>query len=169
MDVNYIKNKFCQHGSETPFFTLNGVTDYARVIEVYDGDTITIVMKVHETFLKFKCRLMDIDTCEIRSNNDKNKELGLKARNRLIQLITDKQVDEISSKKEISSFLEDDVYIIYVHCFGYDKYGRVLVHCYKNNDMNAKSFSHILVEEKLAYFYQGDKKLNDEQQIKALK
>lgn len=167
--MNSIKEMFRHHGSETPFFTLDGIKDYARVIEVYDGDTITIVMKVHGTFLKFKCRLMDIDTCEIRSNNDKNKELAFKARNRLIQLITDKQVNEKSNKKDVNSFLEDDVYVIWVHCFGYDKYGRVLVHCYKPNNINAKSFSDILVEEKLAYFYQGDKKTSEEQQLQLLR
>jgi len=166
-DITTVKEFYRQHGGNTPFFTLNGLKDYARVTEVYDGDTITIVLSVNGSFLKFKCRLMGIDTCEIRSKNLKNKELALKARNRLIQLITNKQVDEASKKKEVASFLEDDVYLIWVHCLEFDKYGRALIHCY-SSPQSTKSFSDILVEERLAYRYEGDTKLTEEQQVSLL-
>lgn len=167
MDISIVKEQYKQHGGNTPFFTLNGIKNYARVTEVYDGDTITIVMNVNGSFLKFKCRMMGIDTCEIRSKNPKNKELAVKARNRLIQLVTDKQVDEASKKKDVSSFLEEDVYLIWVHCLEFDKYGRALIHCFKSHE-STKSFSDILVEERLAYKYEGDTKLSEEQQVQLL-
>lgn len=167
MDISSVKEFYKQHGGNTPFFTLNGIKDYARVTEVYDGDTITIVMNISGSFLKFKCRMMGIDTCEIRSKNPKNKELAIKARNRLIQLITDKQVDEASKKKDVSSFLDEDVYVVWVHCLEFDKYGRALIQCFKS-PVSTKSFSEILVEEKLAYKYEGDTKLTEEQQVQLL-
>lgn len=167
MNITSAKEQYKQYGGNTPFFTLNGIKDYARVTEVYDGDTITIVMNISGSFLKFKCRMMGIDTCEIRSKNPKNKELAIKARNRLIQLITDKQVDETSKKKDVSSILEEDVYVIWVHCMEFDKYGRALIHCYKSPE-SLKSFSELLVEEKLAYKYEGDTKLTEEQQVQLL-
>jgi endonuclease YncB( thermonuclease family) len=167
MSIVSAKELYKQHGGNTPFFTLNGIKDYARVTEVYDGDTITIVMNISGSFLKFKCRMMGIDTCEIRSKNSKNKELAVKARNRLIELITDKQLDEASKKKEVSSFLEEDVYVIWVHCLEFDKYGRALIHCFKT-PQSVKSFSETLVEEKLAYKYEGDTKLTEEQQVQLL-
>jgi endonuclease YncB( thermonuclease family) len=167
MSIVSAKELYKQHGGNTPFFTLNGIKDYARVTEVYDGDTITIVMNINGSFLKFKCRMMGIDTCEIRSKNPRNKELAVKARNRLIHLITDKQVDEASKKKEVSSFLEEDVYVIWVHCLEFDKYGRALINGFRT-PQSIKSFSDILVEEKLAYKYEGDTKLTEEQQVQLL-
>lgn len=167
MEISSVKELYKQHGGNTPFFTLNGIKDYARVTEVYDGDTITIVMNISGSFLKFKCRMMGIDTCEIRSKNPKNKELAVKARNRLIQLITDKQVDDASKKKDVAAFLEDDVYVIWVHCLEFDKYGRALIHCFKSPE-STKSFSDILVEEKFAYKYEGETKLTEEQQVQLL-
>jgi endonuclease YncB( thermonuclease family) len=140
---------------------------YARVTEIYDGDTITIVLNINGSFLKFKCRMMGIDTCEIRSKNVKNKELALKARNRLIHLITGKQVDEASKKKEVASFLDDDVYLVWVHCLEFDKYGRALVNVYSSPE-SIKSYSETLIEERLAYKYEGDTKLTEEQQVSLL-
>jgi endonuclease YncB( thermonuclease family) len=88
----------------------------------------------------------------------------MKARNRLIQLITGKSVEEGSKKKEVASFLDDDVYLVWVHCLEFDKYGRALIECYSSPD-STKSFSETLVEEKLAYRYAGDTKLTEEQQV----
>lgn len=162
-----IRNMFRHHGSNTPFFSLNGLKAYARVIDVYDGDTITIVLDINGYFLKFKCRLDGIDTCELRSKHIQNKIIALQARNRLFQLITGKQISSNDDKKYINEYLDENVCIAWVHCLEFDKYGRVLIDCYSSPD-STKSFSSILLEEKLAYSYQGETKLTDEQQISVL-
>ena len=48
----------------------------ARVVSVYDGDTITIIMRFRWKSFQFKCRLMGIDTPELRTRNEKEKQMG---------------------------------------------------------------------------------------------
>ena len=72
----------------TPHLTFKDQFMKVRVVDVHDGDTITCVLHIFGSFYKFSTRLCDLDTCEIRAKNETNKTLALKARNRLIQLIT---------------------------------------------------------------------------------
>ena len=60
----------------TPHFSLNGQKLWGRVVNVYDGDTLTIVLSVFNGIYKFSVRMNGIDTCEVKSKNDKNKELA---------------------------------------------------------------------------------------------
>lgn len=162
--INSIRELYKHHGNNTPYFSLKGLKTYARVIDVYDGDTITVVIDINNFFLKFKCRLNGIDTCEIRSKNIQNKQLAIQARNRLFNLITYHTLDELCNKKEIIDFLDNNTSIIWIHCLDFDKYGRILIDCYSTAD-EPKSFSQILIDEKLAYSYDGETKLTEEQQL----
>ena len=47
-----------------------------KVIKVYDGDTITVATKLHETFPvhRFSVRLSGIDTPELRASNENEKK-----------------------------------------------------------------------------------------------
>jgi endonuclease YncB( thermonuclease family) len=162
--IDKIREMYKQHGSNTPYFSLKGVETYARVIDVYDGDTITLVFDVNGYFLKFRCRLVGIDTCEIRSKNKENKRLAQLAKNRLFNLITNTVIDEENSKKELVKFFDDNNNIVWIKCQEFDKYGRLLVNCYFTAETQ-KSFSEILIEEKLAYPYDGETKLTEEEQI----
>ena len=39
----------------------------ARVVNIYDGDTITCILPINNKYYNFKIRLAGIDTCEIKS------------------------------------------------------------------------------------------------------
>jgi endonuclease YncB( thermonuclease family) len=165
MYLDDYKLKYKDHGQDTPYFSMSGVKTYARVCDVYDGDTITIVIEFNGIFLKFKTRLMGIDTCEIKSKNGENKSLALKARNRLIEMLTQKTLPaEASNKKSIAQLFEEEVYLVWVHCYDFDKYGRLLADCYEcqSNDI---SLSDMLIKENLAYGYNGETKLTEAQQV----
>lgn len=95
------------------YFSLNGVRCEAYVYNVYDGDTITLIIKLHDTNYKWKCRLIGLDTAELRTKNEKEKEFGYKVRDILREKILHKIID--------------------VECFEFDKYGRTLVKIYNNN------------------------------------
>ena len=165
--LNSIRDLYRHHGNNTPYFSLKDVKTYARVIDVYDGDTITIVIDLNGFFLKFKCRLNGIDTCEIRSKNAPNKQLAIQAKNRLFNLITNHTLDEMYNKKELIDYFDKNISIVWVHCLDFDKYGRLLIDCYSSPD-EPKSFSQILIDEKLAYAYDGETKLTEDQQISYL-
>ena len=56
---------------------------------------------------------------------------------------------------------------MYVKCHDFDKYGRLLLDLYLDKD--EKSISDVLLEEKLAYVYNGKTKLNEDEQLNLLK
>lgn len=170
------KDLFRQHGGATPEFSLNNMKTTARVVSVYDGDTLTVVLPVFSTFFKFNVRMSGIDTCEIKSKSPKNKELAYRARNRLFQLITGKAIDangiDSWKRKQVDEFLEADVYLVNIHCLEFDKYGRLLATVYPVTPTDPSiphiSFSDTLLKDRLAYAYQGDTKLTEEDQVRLL-
>ena len=85
----------------------------ARVIDVYDGDTITCIVKKYGHFVKIKCRLIGVDTPEMRGGTDETKQLAHEARDFLTELVLNKE--------------------IYLKCDINDKYGRVLVVVFMKN------------------------------------
>jgi endonuclease YncB( thermonuclease family) len=94
----------------------------------------------------------------MKSKDKVLQEYGVKARDRLFEILTDKKV---VTKNDIKTILDTDVYLVWVECCAKDKYGRVLANIYKNKD-DTKSVSDILLDEKLAYKYEGKTKLTDE-------
>jgi len=153
------KEEFKQYGGNTPELSLNGFKSFGRVVDVYDGDTLKIILPIFNSYFKFTVRLSGIDTCEIKSKNIELKNYALKARNRVFNLITDIELNETSTKDDIKKILDSDVYIVWIECLDDDKYGRILANIYKEKE--TKSFSNILLEEKLAYNYEGKTKLSD--------
>lgn len=103
-----------------------------KVISVYDGDTCNIIVDLgFKVSMEIKCRLYGIDTPEIRTDNEKERELALKARDYLRQLVLNKDVF-ICSK-------------------GKDKYGRYLIDIY----LDELYVNGMLVSKGFARFYYG--------------
>ena len=133
-----------EHDKSTDFFSLNGTKCWGRVVDIYDGDTIKVVLPFDQrSFYKFNARLYGIDTPELKSDDEKIKKLGLKAKERLAQLI--------GWEKEGTT-----VAVVWVECLEWDKYGRLLINIRENP--GGESFGDTLIKEKLAYAYDGGKK-----------
>ena len=65
----------------------------AKVISVYDGDTITCLLDLgFNIHVKEKFRLYGIDTPEIRTKDLNEKKEGYRAKNRLVELIDNKEI-----------------------------------------------------------------------------
>lgn len=156
--------------NNTPFFSLKGLESYGRVVQIHDGDTLTAILPLHNSFYKFSIRLAGIDTCEITSKNTSNKNLAIAARKKLFQLITkkEKEEEETEDKEEedanIKAYLNNNICIVYIKCLDFDKYGRLLANVSKH-PTDTLSLSDILINEKLAYKYDGKTKLTEEQQL----
>jgi endonuclease YncB( thermonuclease family) len=153
--------------TNTPLFSFNGVNGMSRVVDITDGDTIKAIINFKDEYYKIIVRLNNIDTCETKSKSEENKILGINAKKRLYNLITNKTI-ESNDKKIIKKELNENCYLIYLKCYEFDKYGRVLGDIYKN-DVDDVSFSSILINEKLAYIYGGKTKLTEKEQIELLK
>lgn len=119
------------------FFSLNGLNVWAKVVKVYDGDTVTLVFFVNDKPFKFRCRLNGIDCAEKKSED----EAEVIHANRAIE--------------RLNEMIDND--LIYVKCKRFDKYGRVLVDLFDCDDSEF-SFNDLLIGEGLAYHYKGNKR-----------
>lgn len=122
--------------SDAPYFSncVNNQSIEAKVISVYDGDTIKALFPLNGVMYKWNCRLVGIDTPEIRTRNLKEKEFGYKVRDILRSKILNK--------------------IVLLKCGQLDKYGRLLV-TIEFNDCNINNW---LIENNFAFSYDGGKK-----------
>ena len=92
---------------KTDAFTLNGFKTDAKVVKVYDGDTVHVVFYYFDKFYKWTCRIAHVDTPELRTKNEEEKKKGYEVRDKLRELIFGK--------------------VVQLHCHEFDKYGRLLV------------------------------------------
>ena len=119
-------------------FSLNGRKCEGKVVSVYDGDTVKLVFPLTEQepdrLYKWNCRLINVDTPEIRTRNLREKEFGKAVRDLLREKILNK--------------------VITVHCQDFDKYGRLLVELFTED----KSVNEWLIENNYAKRYDGGTK-----------
>lgn len=148
----------------TSTFSLKNTECYARVVQIHDGDTLTAIIPVFGSYYRFSVRLNGIDTCEIKSKNEDLQQLSVSARNRLVTLVIGNNPSQIV---DVKKYLLNNVALVYLKCDDFDKYGRVLASVFKSKD-DVESFSDILVNEKLAYTYDGKTKLTEDEQIAIL-
>jgi endonuclease YncB( thermonuclease family) len=94
-------------------FTFNNYKTIIKIIKVIDGDTVTGIFKFKDSFYKYNFRINGIDTAEIHSKNENEKNKGLNAKDYLYNLIINKTL--------FANFLD------------FDKYGRILVNIYLND------------------------------------
>jgi endonuclease YncB( thermonuclease family) len=166
--MDSVKDLFRAYSYDTPEFGLTGKKCWARVVSVYDGDTCTLIIPFQAKMYKFSARLYGIDTSEMKSKDNVNKERAIRSRNRLIELITRKALPSpIMSKKDVINMLANDVHLVWIECMELDKYGRVLVKLHDSEEAEVQGLPHfaeVLVSENLAYQYFGQTKLTEKEQ-----
>ena len=128
-----------KYNKKTPIFTLTDSFVEGKIVDVYDGDTVKIVLNlpINSQYFRWNCRLSGINTPEIRTKNIKEKEFGL--------LVRDKLKERIENK------------ILLIKCGEFDKYGRLLVEIYENNG-ELFSINNWLIENNYAKPYDGGTK-----------
>jgi endonuclease YncB( thermonuclease family) len=151
--------------SETNEFTLNGTCDMGKVVYVYDGDTVHMVFNFNNKLTRFTCRLLGVDSPEICPKNVSDEikrkqeiDIAIKSRNYLIEQVTNmKIINERMTKKEIKTFCSSGNNLVWVKCYEFDKYGRLLVELYKNKE-DLVSINQDMVDKKLVVKYDGGTK-----------
>jgi endonuclease YncB( thermonuclease family) len=104
------------------------------VIDVYDGDTITIAVKQSHGYYKYKVRLAGIDSPEIRTNNPREKAFAIQSRDFLKSIILYK-------------------YVTIEEAF-YEKYGRLC----GTVMLDGKNINEQMITQGFAVRYNGGKK-----------
>lgn len=135
----------------TPWFSFQGQELEAKVVDIYDGDTMTIAIPFNRKVYKKKCRLINLDTAEIRTKNEKEKSVGMEAKNFVKERVLNKRV--------------------FIKCGKEDKYGRLLIQlflysqpqCYSvkgfyKETTSRKDLSSMIIDAGLGYRYEGKTK-----------
>jgi endonuclease YncB( thermonuclease family) len=125
---------------ETAPFSLEGAVICAKVVQVYDGDTIHANFILHKEINRYCLRLKGYDSPEMKTKDPVEKEYATKCRDILRLLILDK--------------------VVMLECGKMDKYGRILVDV-KTYDANLKkviSVNDFMIKYHLGYPYQGKTK-----------
>lgn len=140
-------------GIFTPEFSYKGKELLARVVDIYDGDTLTVVMKAPtDTFHKFRVRIEGIDTPEMRGGD---KDAAVKAKAHLFELVTCSGMDMPKSKKEMIEFLDQNSHYVTLKCGDFEKYGRLLARVITKDGVDVASS---MIGAGLAYAYYGGTK-----------
>tara|TARA_B100001142_G_scaffold144962_1_gene145903 strand:- start:7817 stop:8251 length:435 start_codon:yes stop_codon:yes gene_type:complete len=119
-----------------PEFSFKDTTKEAKVVSVYDGDTVKVVFPLQEKLYKWNCRLAGVDTPELRTRNKLEKTHGY--------LVRDKLREKILNK------------VVIIKCFEFDKYGRLLISIYCDDDK--LSINQWLIDNDYAFKYDGGTK-----------
>jgi endonuclease YncB( thermonuclease family) len=128
----------------TPEFTLKGLNIKAKVVEVYDGDTITLAFKFDKSYYRKRCRLHGVDCAELMSRDMEEKKVAISTKLYVQNLVLDKLVEVRFDNKD-------------------DKYGRLLGSIFIGKD----SIADLLVAKGLAYKYDGGAKKSFREWYKA--
>ena len=120
--------------NKVELFSLEGQEHRAKVVDVYDGDTIKCVFPIHDKLYRWNCRLSGVDTPELRTRCLVEKAFGYKVRDYLREKILNKMV--------------------YLRCGEFDKYGRLLVDILCDDCL----INDWLIQNKYAFAYDGGTK-----------
>jgi endonuclease YncB( thermonuclease family) len=106
----------------------------AKIVSVYDGDTVKAVFPLNGVLYKWNCRLTGIDTPEIRTSDKLQKKFGYEVR--------DKLRDKILNK------------VVTLKCQDLDKYGRLLTQIH----IGDTCINQWLIDQGYAFAYHGGTK-----------
>ena len=112
-----------KNNDNTELYSLKGLVIRAKVVDVYDGDTCTVIFKLNRRYEKHKVRMYGYDAPEMKpSRLDPNRdEIKRKA---------------IHSKRMLQKRILNK--IVKLQCGEWDKYGRLLGTIYIKNTFFSK-------------------------------
>jgi len=134
-EVESIENTVFDYDKCSQFLPLQH-GEMAFCSSVYDGDTIRLCWKSKGKNVRSLCRIDGIDTPELKGSSDYEKELAIKARDRLSQVVSGKFVTIINP--------------------GLEKFGRILADIETNEIESIKDF--MLSDTTIARPYNGGTK-----------
>jgi micrococcal nuclease len=128
----------------TKEYSFTGEIFLGKIISVYDGDTCTAIVRIHQQYQQIKIRCYGYDSPEIKPKKD------CINREEIIQKANE-------AKEMLSRLCLNQIVRIEIH--GFDKYGRFLGTIYKWEWFQRININQLMVERGYGYPYDGGKKL----------
>ena len=136
--------RFTNASLKTPFLSLDGQAMYARLVDVHDGDTITVVIDFHGELRRMRVRFEGLNAPELFDSFNsprKPSRKGINSRNFVIEFLIEpfdvpnlnryKTQNNTWTSASIRQMLEDNIIIVYLECRHFEKYGRTLARVYR--------------------------------------
>lgn len=144
--INGNYDEICNINSSDSSIKLFTLKDkyYAKIVECYDGDTLTCILKLDSCYYKFKVRLDGYDAPEMKPSKKIDPDLRTKIK-----------TAATSVKKDLENLVLNKVVIL--QCNGFDKYGRILG-VIKLTDNDSVSVNEIMTKNPHNYEYHGGTK-----------
>lgn len=140
-------------------FSLDGIITWAKLVDIYDGDTCTMNIIFHDDLIQMKCRMVGYDSPEMKplktvKDRDQIKEKAIEAKNKLISYLCN-DADVSKNTK-----------LVLIKAGEFDKYGRLLVTAYHSDIEQSElkdftfeeSVNHQMIGGGYGYAYDGGKK-----------
>ncbi len=124
-------------------FSFNGMRFLAKVVDVYDGDTVRVTFRYGRSLTQYRARMAGYDSPEMKPpksdpNRDAEKQAAIAARDALIQKLGDM--------------------IVLIDCGPFDKYGRILITMYTGSAENSVNVNEWMLEQGHGVPYDGGTK-----------
>ena len=124
-DIYHTKDLLKNSFDNLKKFTFEGIITKAKVIDVYDGDTVTIVFYFQDIPIKDTFRMIGYDSPEIKPRKD--------MQNRNLHITAAKYVKEFLKNKLLNQ-------IVWVKFSQEEKYGRLMGNMYLINPNSKNKF-----------------------------
>ena len=109
--------------------TMQGYRNWARLVDIYDGDTCTVVVPIPGLGARrIHIRLEGINTPEMRSCDPQQKQLAILAKKKFADLVMPGLFSH--EAKQMRETLASHPVLVWIECRGNDKYGRTLAKVY---------------------------------------
>ena len=136
-------------------FTFDGTITDCKVIDVIDGDSISVVMNINNQTNIFNIRMHGYDAPRIRHKSRSNKLISLEgkfARLELIKLITsvEDMINITTKSNDISNTIKKyNKKIVKIHLMDFDKYDEIFARIYLED--KKKFVDEIMIESNIVF------------------
>lgn len=140
-----------------PEFQITGVR-IARLLETHDGDSMKVSVVLHGKVVKMTCRLLGVDTPEIRTKNDDERRRATLARDFVAAwaLPGTHEVGGMYKEADLKKAYADTPVFVTVDFRGQEKFGRTLAVVSKRG--GSTTLNDLLIEHGHAVAYVGGTK-----------
>lgn len=140
---------------EVDYFDFNGQECLVKIVDIYDGDTVSVIFHINNQYYKYRCRLRRINCEELHStvNKESNTDLANQARVELAQKILGNEIGLECKRCRLRELLGEHTGLNYCKFYEFDKYGRLLIELYESENRDSQNLNDYLINTGLACVY----------------